>query len=167
MYELALTHAVKEAATTVIQPGMTNIGLVSSEPSLTGHLIRYAQKVYEYVVLVPLARLYLHGPSLGGWGFWNGLDLSVICSQKTNLLPEFWKSHPTECIQLVSKGFYGVLVLLETVTYFLLIWVILRCVANLCKRWGQQKKDPTVCSCHHKPISPNHDIVDHGHGESA
>lgn len=152
MYELVL-HKVMQDATAVSNPPYP----------LFEYLIQYIQIAYEKIIVYPLMRLLLHGPSLGGWGFWNGLDLSVICSQKTNLLPEFWQSHPAECVQLVSKGFYGAIVLVETVVYFLLIWVGIKCVASLCQHCGCKRGNPNKChtSSHHTSHPPSHDIVDH------
>ena len=96
------------------------------------------QSVYEKLFLMPLARLYLYGPSLGGWGFWNGIKLHVICAQKTNLLPDFWEHHPFECAQLVSKQFYSSIILIETFVYFYLFWCsikyVLHLIQNKCTR---------------------------------
>jgi len=112
MYEGALSQAVQRHVAVSPVPGTLH-------------------RLYETWVLAPLARLYLYGPALGGWGFWNGLDVAVICSHKTHLLPEFWQAHPTECLQLIGQGFYGVLVLGETLVYFLgLAWVLRRVAAG-------------------------------------
>lgn len=136
MYDVVLTRAIERAA-------VWNVGHAVITPvTYLDYIWHYAHKVYEYAVLAPLARLYLYGPSFGGWGFWNGLGLHVICSQKTNLLPEFWQTHPAECIQIVSKNFYGMIVLVETLCYFLILWVFAKgfiaCVAK-CKKTKQPK----------------------------
>jgi hypothetical protein len=89
--------------------------------------------IYEKLILSPLARLYLYGPSLGGWGFWNGLGMHVICAQKTNLLPDFWEHHPFECAQIVSKQFYSSVVFIETFVYFFIIWRSVSCLLGFLK----------------------------------
>jgi hypothetical protein len=135
--ELALTNAVERAA------AWKDFSPVLMPTTLPEYITYYVHKSYEYVILSPLARLYLHGPSWGGMGFWNGLGLHVICSQKTNLMPEFWQTHPMECIQIVSKSFYSLVVLIETLFYFFFLWIILKgisqCMAQCRKR--HQKKD--------------------------
>lgn len=119
--------------------------VVTHPKTWTEHIWHGIQNGYELLILSPLARLYLHGPSFGGIGFWNGISIYTICSQKTTLLPEFWKSHSTECIQLISKHFYGGVVLFETVTYFVFIWVSLKYILNYLKhKCCKQEQEPPV-----------------------
>lgn len=113
-------------------------------------IITTVQSLYEKFILSPLARLYLYGPSWGGWGFWNGLTLPVICAQKTNLLPEFWEHNSFECAQIVSKQFYSSIVFIETFLYFVIIW----CSMKLTWRYLKNK------------LVSNHHGVDN-HSESA
>jgi hypothetical protein len=97
------------------------------ETSLTVHnvvidtCIHYIMQVYHHVVLYPLAKLYMYGPTLNGWGFWGGQDISHICAQKTSLDAEFWKHHPHECIEIIGKNFYAFVILMETLIYFRLL----------------------------------------------
>lgn len=113
---MALVRAIQRASEWAI-----------TKDTLPSHRIyQYIQLAYDYTVLSPLARLYLYGPSLGGWGFWNGMDLSMICAQKTNISLEFWQTHSAECIQLISRHFYGIVVLVETLFYFIIMWALLR-----------------------------------------
>jgi len=114
--ELALNNAVERAITWEIKATHTWIDIP----------IYYIRKTYEYVVLTPLSRLFLLGPSLGGFGFWNGQRIEDICAQKTSLTADFWKDHHMECVQIISKSFYGMVVLFETVIYFLVMWFIIK-----------------------------------------
>ena len=125
--ESQLTHAIESAATSV---GYTSASTTSE--SITGHIFSTFYKLYGYIILSPLARLYLHGPSWGTFGFWNGIDVAVICSQKTQLSPSFWEEHPRECLQLVSKQFFGTVVLFETIIYFIVIWSFLKSLMKIC-----------------------------------
>lgn len=91
---------------------------------------------YSKWILSPLARLYLWGPTLGGWGFWGGMEMADICAQKTTLAAEFWKHHPEQCVHLVTKQFYSVTVLVETLTYFygvyfLYKYILLRLISRV------------------------------------
>ena len=93
----------------------------------------HTNKIYETIILTPLARLYIYGPSLSGWGFWGGLEINDICAQKTNTPADFWKSNHQECIRIVSKSFYGLVVLIESIFYFIIIWKTLLNIMLLCK----------------------------------
>ena len=75
-------------------------------------------RIYTYIILTPLIRLYLHGSTFFGVGFWNGKNVYDICSQKTNIKSEFWKDHHDECINLISKDFYSFVIIIETFIYF-------------------------------------------------
>lgn len=81
---------------------------------------------YEKFILFPLGRLYLLGPTLYGWGFWGGTDISHICASKTHLNSEFWKQNPSQCIQMIGKNFYSIIVGVETIVYFLTLWTLLK-----------------------------------------
>ena len=131
--EVSLKNAVERAAKwqMVMSSPSPSLSIQSIE-SWMDVATRWIHKPYEYLILSPLARLYLYGPALGGWGFWNGMDLSIICAQKTQLSPEFWNDHPYECIQIVSRNFYSVVVLCETVLYFMFVWMFVKCVITVC-----------------------------------
>ena len=101
-------------------------GSSSPPETWTGYVWQGMQQVYEAVVLAPLARLYLYGPAWGPWGFWSGLDLPAICTQKTHVSSAFWEYHPDEGLRVISKDFYSLVVLGETLLYFVLVWGLLR-----------------------------------------
>lgn len=127
--EISLNNAVKRAMSWEIKATHTWIDLP----------IYYVRKTYEYIVLTPLSRLFLLGPSLGGFGFWNGQRIEDICAQKTTLPAEFWKEHQIECIQLISKSFYGIVVLFETVIYFFLVWFLIKQIFYIIVYYTKQK----------------------------
>jgi hypothetical protein len=153
MYDVVLSRAVERAA-------VWNMGQAAIPATFLDHIWHYVHVVYEYAVLSPLARLYLYGPSFGGWGFWNGLGLHVICSQKTNLLPEFWQSHPTECIQIVSKNFYGMIVLFETLCYFLILWVFAKSLFACITKFRKPKQPDSSFSNPSKIKKKQENVVD-------
>lgn len=92
------------------------------------------RRLYHQIVLTPLARIYLHGPAL--LGFWNGLEPAVICAQKTHLDSAFWQLHTQECLYVIGKHFYSGVILLETLVYFALLWVLLRSTCHSVLRVG-------------------------------
>lgn len=132
--ELAINHAVERASvwalpTQPISPSYIEIGM------------SYFYKVYEHIILFPLSRLYLFGPSFGGFGFWAGLGLPDICAQKTHLATDFWKEHPLECITIVGKNFYSIVVLLETLFYFFMIWTIIKYIFTWFTKSNKKRKE--------------------------
>ena len=91
-------------------------------------LYEIQQKIYEFIILTPLARLYLHGPSWGTIGFWNGVDINIICAQKTQLSVSFWENNSSECLTLITKQFYGMIVMFETICYFFMLWISIKTI---------------------------------------
>lgn len=89
---------------------------------------------YNKIVLTPLARLYLWGPHLNGWGFWAGKALHDICAQMTHMPSDFWIHHPDECMQVISKSFYSNIILIETCVYLYLIYKFISLVFRLIKK---------------------------------
>jgi len=85
------------------------------------HLVQGFIKFITY----PLRILYLHGPSIGGYGFKEGNSKEIICSHLTNVRSEFWSltvDHMNECEILIEKKFYAfVLGFLSIAILFILI----------------------------------------------
>lgn len=77
----------------------------------------------QAIILRPLELLYLHGPDLGGYGFWNGKTLPEICSSLSGVGASFWQRHSFECQAIVQRRFFGNLVFLALTVYF---WLIVR-----------------------------------------
>jgi hypothetical protein len=126
---------------------LTNVLEEIHPTGIIGNIVHYMKQSYEWLVLTPLARLYMFGPSVGGIGFWGGQDISEICAQKTNLSSEFWKENSFECFQLISKNFYGMVVLCESIFYFLLLWKLATCLSYFlcmyCCKKKENKNPPT------------------------
>ncbi len=65
----------------------------------------------EWTILAataPLRWLYLQGPALGGWGFWEGRPPGDICAELTHLPAEHFLNEPegaAQCGSLVERKF--------------------------------------------------------------
>lgn len=81
--------------------------------------------VYAATVLTPLRRLYFDGPRFFGHGFWKGAPMHDICAALTNHNSEFWKNNPVACQDIIDKDFHSIVVLVETIGYFALIYIVL------------------------------------------
>ncbi len=99
----------------------------------------FALTVYAATVLTPLRRLYFNGPRFFGYGFWKGVPIYDICASLTHHNSEFWKQNPTACQEIVEKDFYAIVVLVETIGYFALFYVIL---SFLCREIVRHRYHP-------------------------
>jgi hypothetical protein len=96
-----------------------------------GWIYNTTAKLYGRFILTPLARLYLWGPNIGGWGFWEGLEMHDICAQQTHYSSEFWKQHPYACAEIVTKKFYSLLIVIQTLVYFIVLYCIVKFIYRL------------------------------------
>lgn len=78
--------------------------------------------VYTAVVMSPLKRLYFDGPRFYGHGFWKGAAPQDICAALTNHDSDFWLQHSDACQQIIDKDFYAIVVLAETIGYFIVLY---------------------------------------------
>jgi hypothetical protein len=70
---------------------------------------------------LPLLQLYLYGPSVAGYGFWEGHEQDVVCATLTNVHSRHWAEHGDECAGLIYRRFEGYLILFYVTIYILTI----------------------------------------------
>tara|TARA_A100001015_G_C14606402_1_gene562456 strand:- start:102 stop:572 length:471 start_codon:yes stop_codon:yes gene_type:complete len=56
---------------------------------------------------VPLETLYLQGPWLYGYGFWQGTSAETICAHSSGADALFWVDNPEECSNIIHKKVMG------------------------------------------------------------
>ena len=85
-----------------------------------------------------LRNIYLNGPHykiphIADFGFWNGKELKVICSELSGQSSEFWSKNAAECYQLYSNKENAFIILTETVTALYLIYtafkLFIKCIS--------------------------------------
>ncbi len=87
-------------------------------------------------LLAPVHRLaavlYMHGPSfqVGSFhlGFWQGKDLTDVCSALTGVRSQLWADNEAACERIVAERFFGVYYLLYVVG---LAWIGWRVAATV------------------------------------
>lgn len=79
-------------------------------------------RVYSWLLIAPLKKLYFGGPQLFGYGFWAGREPSDACAELTNVGAEFWSQHPDRCEDLLNKQFTAFLIAIETLAYLYLLY---------------------------------------------
>jgi hypothetical protein len=90
-----------------------------------------ALALYTATVLAPLQRLYFDGPRFFyGYGFWKGAAKHDICAALTSHDSKFWLEHPIDCQAIIAKDFHSIVVLVETIGYFSLLYIL---VALTCR----------------------------------
>jgi hypothetical protein len=69
--------------------------------------------------------------------------MSQICSQKTNVPADFWEKNPLQCVQLITKSFYAMVVVIESILYCWLFYMIVKYIIFVltfpCKKKKIQK----------------------------
>jgi len=112
------------------------------------HLVRqpyaWANKVitamltlYTWLIVRPIAILYFGGPSLGGWGFWNGTLPEDICAALTQVRADHWTkdANQLECQRIIDKNFHAFVIAVHAVVYTYILWKLfhyawIRCVVE-------------------------------------
>lgn len=81
---------------------------------------------YEVLVVRILARLYLLGPNVAGYGFWEGRPPEDICSSMSGNSPDFWRRNMEECQDMIGRRFHSWMVFVEVIIYILILYKIFK-----------------------------------------
>jgi hypothetical protein len=92
------------------------------------------QEFYHRFILSAFARVYVHGPNIAGFGFWQGQTPEQVCAHLTVSNEDFWRRNMDECHLIISRHFASWMVLLEFVVYAVLLWKVLQGLMTGC-RW--------------------------------
>jgi hypothetical protein len=103
------------------------------------------QWMYQILIFNPLRLIYMRGPAVKGYGFWNGQDAADVCAQLTKVPSSHWISHPVQCEQYIDNQ----IVTLSVVLWMLWIAVIFCCALLLLTqligfRWFQYHQASVV-----------------------
>lgn len=83
------------------------------------------QYVYRSTFVRFLSRLYLFGPNLKGFGFWEGKEAQDICAELTGVSSNFWSNNISKCYERIHKHFNGYVILFESIVVFVVLLRIL------------------------------------------
>lgn len=92
-------------------------------------------EIYNFLIVRPLARLYLYGPRFGGYGFWQGMTDTDICTalNSGHNPSSFWSKNLPECHEMIARDFNAWLVFVE----FLVTLLVLYMTCKYLKRFGK------------------------------
>ena len=92
-------------------------------------------QLYHSLITAPLQQLYMHGPSFGGYGFWNGKNNVDICAEMTSISSDVWVVNQEDCQDRIDRGFYSLVVSANFVLYVGLLWFGTKtCISYICRR---------------------------------
>lgn len=149
--DAALHTGAAQTNTTVL------LGVVERHVQPVAHAVRCA---YRSVIVWPIYRLYRYGPALHGYGFWRGAPAPEVCAQLTHVAADFWAAHPAQCEARMLAEVDAAVVLMETLAYFALLYVVVR--------WGFRAAPGVAARCwtayHRLLVHWRPSVTDNSHG---
>jgi len=59
--------------------------------------------MYRFLFVDPLLTIYRHGPSIAGYGFWEGMEAIDICAMLTpGVESKWWATQPEKCLAMID-----------------------------------------------------------------
>lgn len=86
----------------------------------------YLFNIITKLLLYPMKLLFLNGPLLHGYGFWQGASFETICASASGTDALFWVQHVDECHLIVDRKILGFALSI----YFMLIITIIYIITN-------------------------------------
>lgn len=98
------------------------------------YLLNKTVSVYDFSIVRPLAKLYLYGPRFGGYGFWQGMADTDICTalNSGHNPSSFWSKNIGECHDMIARDFNAWLVFVEFLVTVMVLYITLKYL----KRFG-------------------------------
>jgi hypothetical protein len=105
------------------------------EPPTSWSIVQWATDMYHHFFLRMVAKLYIHGPRLGGYGFWASKPAFAICAElHQNPSGEaFWTTNEAarlECYHIIELHFRSLVVTIEFIIQMFLLFHVLRLTYN-------------------------------------
>ena len=110
-----------------------NVGI-----ELARHMLRYLQMLFYWAVEFPILTLYMRGPAMAGYGFFEGLPQHEICSRITGVPSQHWISSQQasgECVAAIQRKISAIVVLVFVVLYAFALVLLLQIVVRRLKKW--------------------------------
>ena len=150
-----------------LDPYDINLG-IANLPT-TPRIVRLLSNCIWYCIGLPLKILYFNGPSIYGFGFWEGRSGEDICSQLTNVDSAFWKENPSVCVDILDKKFGSFALSLGILVYFILLITFTKeCLSRMflrrrrrCeKKYGRVKNAKGPCQSLYSQSDCTHSFVE-------
>ena len=105
---------INTTSAVVWQRGSKAVYAAKDRMFLCAPAIRY---IFFVVFELPILQLYISGPSIAGYGFWQGQQPAEICSTLTTVSAKHWQLNPVECGDLIYRRFESFMVLVYVLIY--------------------------------------------------
>ena len=74
----------------------------------------------------PLRDLFLKGPRLGNYGFWQGGEMEDICAESTGTPARFWVLNKEACLEVIEKRYQAFRTVVVFGLYMMVLWQTLQ-----------------------------------------
>ena len=88
----------------------------------------FVNLAHDMLIRQPLKRLYIEGPNMNGWGFWENRAESDICAALTGTTSAHWEVATDVCSDLLLRKFEAWYVMMVTSMYVLVVLYCCQCV---------------------------------------
>lgn len=110
-------------------------GVFNGVFNAVSNAVLYVVQFIVYVfVKAPVQALYLRGPFMGGYGFWEGQPSHEICARVTGVPSEHWVVSPDDCAAVIGRKLDAIYVLLYFWLYIIFLFVTARIILSLFRK---------------------------------
>jgi hypothetical protein len=82
-----------------------------------------ASSLALYIMWVPIDHIYKQGPSVYGYGFWQGASPETMCATFSGGDAKFWIQHPEECTRQIDDRVTGMAITIYGVILFVVLYM--------------------------------------------
>lgn len=73
-------------------------------------ILTFFTLLYTYIIVKPMAKFYLKGPKIYGFGMWGGMESQDICAEITGVASSHWTKNREDCYNIIQQRFDAVMI---------------------------------------------------------
>lgn len=85
----------------------------------------------DYLIRLPLYKMYRLGPNLNGWGFWENRTDADVCAALTGTSSAHWETAVSVCDDLITRKFEAYYIMATTILYVLFSLYLCHCALSV------------------------------------
>ena len=114
-----------------------NITSYLSDSWVIHHVKLYGKTIYQSIIVNTLAKLYIFGPNISGFGFCKVKNRRKYVLDYLITMNNFGLQIMKNVIKMIERQFYSWIVLFEIIIYFLCLYRLVKMMIHLPKHiWG-------------------------------
>lgn len=90
----------------------------------TMNVVDFVSLVIWALIDGPFEYLYIHGPRVGSYGFWQNMPAADVCAEMTGVGAAHWREHIAVCTETIRDRARSWTLLLYCALYCTLFWAI-------------------------------------------